>query len=166
MTVTKIASWVLCGLSGIFLLACMVISAGGMIEETKTMFIITLVLVGLSFAFFRIHQTMAEDAASPAAPEESSALLKQALAALEQWEKSDSADDRDAFLQAAVPALFSLGEVKLSPRNKAISAVSDAITVQRALQEKLDEDDDVDEASWQHAEDMTIRAFRLLRDAL
>lgn len=168
MRISKWIAWGLCGLAGITLLLCMVISAGRLIEETRLVFIIIMVMIGLSFCFFRMYLTDEEEKNAPAASAESSGKLRAAIAALDKWERSEAPEDREAFLQAGAEALLSLGKVELSPRNKAIAAAGEAIAAHRALME-LDEDADITPEALdlqRQADALTERAFRLLRDAL
>ncbi len=164
MSVSKMAAWLLCGASGFFLLLTMVVSTAGLREETRTLFIWTLVLAGLSFCMVQVDRVLTEDRRTAAPPAESSELMQQAVAAMERWEASDSPEDWAAFQEKAAAALRSLGEVSLSPRNQAIGAVSEAIAARRAAEEEPD--NDLRPGLVRTAEDRTLNAFRLFRKAL
>ncbi len=164
MSVSKMAAWLFCAASGFFLLLTMVVSTAGMREETRTVFIVTLVLAGLSFCMVQVDRVLTEDRRTTAPPKESSSLMQQAVTAMERWESSDSPEDWTAFQKKAAEALLSLGEVSLSPRNQAIGAISEAIAARRAVDEEPD--DDLRAGLARTAEDRTLHAFRLFRKAL
>lgn len=164
MSVSKLAAWILCGASVFFLLLTMVVSTAGMREETRTMFILTLAMAGLSFCMVHVGRTIEEDDHAAAPPEQSSALMQKAVDAMEKWEASDSPEDWTAFQKKAAKALMSLGDVSLSPRNQAIGAVSEAIAARRAVEDEPD--DDLRTELVHTAEERALQAFRLFRKAL
>jgi hypothetical protein len=159
-----IAAWGLCGVSGFFLLMTMLLSAAGMQDETRMMFILTIVFAVLSFCMVHVGRALAEDEKAPASPAESSDLLQQAVEAMERWEASDAPEDWTVFQEKARKALLSLGEVSLSPRNQAVAAVSEAITARRAAMEEPDEE--LRPMLIRTAEAQALHAFRLFRKAM
>lgn len=164
MSVPKITAWMLCAAAGFFLLMTLLLSTAGMRDETKMMFILTMVLAGLSFCMIQVERALQEDEQTPAPAAESADLLQQAVTAMERWESSDSPEDWTAFQEKARDALLSLGEVSLSPRNQAVAAVSDAIAARRAVLEETD--DDVRPLLVRTAEAQALNAFRLFRKAM
>jgi hypothetical protein len=164
MSVSKMAAWLFCAASGFFLLLTMVVSTAGLREETRTIFIITLVLAGLSFCMVQVDRVLEEDRQTNAPPQESSSLMQQAVTAMERWEASDSPEDWAAFQKKAAEALLSLGDVSLSPRNQAIGAISEAIDARRTADEEPD--DDLRAGLMRTAEHRALHAFRLFRKAL
>ena len=143
MTVAKLISTALCAASFFSTLLCMLLSAAGLRAETRSVFGLTvlLLLIGFTAGAYSKSQLQALRRAK-AAPIADRAMMNEAIAALQTLEQHETPENRAAFLQKAVPAVMSLGNIRATRREHAVVAAAVAIAQQHALRRACESNDD------------------------
>lgn len=134
MTTAKLIASGLCAASFFCTLLCMLLSAAGLREETRSVFWLTLLLAAAGFAAAR-YAKLREKALRRATtvPHSARALMNDAIAALQVLEQFETSESRADFQQKAAAALMALGNIHATKREHAVTAAAQAIALQHAL---------------------------------